>query len=667
MTLKLHSPDLTCQNIAKIAELFPNVLTEHTDEHGNTVPAIDFELLRQELSSSIVEGSQERYRLDWVGKREAILTANRPIYKTLRPYKDESVQFDTTQNLFIEGDNLDALKLLQDTYLGAVKMIYIDPPYNTGNDFIYNDDFATDSEDYLAKSEQYDDIGNRLTINTESNGRFHSDWLSMMYARLKLARNLLADDGVIFISIDDNEQANLKRLCDEVFGVDNFVANIAVEISKTQGMKVKSAQNGNIVKNHEYILSYARDSQFALQDRKPLYDKADVWDNHFNSVIIEKNGVYEKLSITDYIKSNNHEIYDIFKKYNLIKSDKITVDSIEKGIIIDKNIKKYFYEDIANLVYQEMACSISIPSNIMAKLKSGEIIAYDKYLLNLSSGGSLRQYRNLKETLKINNEYFSEYSRVTIRGALWKGFYSDMMNVAKEGNIDYKNGKKPVRLIKQLLEWLNRDNAIVLDFFAGSATTAHAVMQLNAEDGGNRKFIMVQLPEPTDVKSEAHKAGFATIAEISKERIRRAGAKISTDHPHVDTGFRVLKIDSSNMKDVYYQPHALTQADLVEMTSHIKDDRTDEDLLFQVMLDFGVPLSLPIDCRTIDGQNVYFVAGNSLVACFDGLSTTIVDEVAKVAPLRFVSSERAIAHDQDKTNIKERFGQLSAQTDVRFI
>ncbi|UYZ68668.1 site-specific DNA-methyltransferase [Moraxella bovis] len=625
MTLKLHSPDLTCQNIAKIAELFPNVLTEHTDEHGNIAPAIDFELLRQELSSFIVEGSQERYRLDWVGKREAILTANRPIYKTLRPYKDESVQFDTTQNLFIEGDNLDALKLLQDTYLGAVKMIYIDPPYNTGNDFIYNDDFATDSEDYLAKSEQYDDIGNRLTINTESNGRFHSDWLSMMYARLKLARNLLADDGVIFISIDDNEQANLKRLCDEVFGVDNFVGQFP-----WRKRTAKSDVPFGVSSDYEYIIICAKSDKFvaSVEGKERKYYETDDFPNRpwrIHDCTTQRTASERPNSFFTMIDPKSGKEYpanpnatwrvtkDTFQEY--YDKGKIVFPDDYDFLKISRPVMRYFKDDDMTKAgdnFGRIAVSTKLPDNI---------------------GMSLNGTKEITE--------------------LFNGKLFDF--------------PKPINLISYFTQIIFDKNALILDFFAGSATTAHAVMQLNAEDGGNRKFIMVQLPEPTDVKSEAHKAGFATIAEISKERIRRAGAKISTDHPHVDTGFRVLKIDSSNMKDVYYQPHALTQADLVEMTSHIKDDRTDEDLLFQVMLDFGVPLSLPIDCRTIDGQNVYFVAGNSLVACFDGLSTTIVDEVAKVTPLRFVSSERAIAYDQDKTNIKERFGQLSAQTDVRFI
>ncbi|MBE9590575.1 site-specific DNA-methyltransferase [Moraxella sp. K127] len=617
MTLKLHSPDLTCQNIAKIAELFPNVLTEHTDEHGNTVPAIDFELLRQELSSSIVEGSQERYRLDWVGKREAILTANRPIYKTLRPYKDESVQFDTTQNLFIEGDNLDALKLLQDTYLGAVKMIYIDPPYNTGNDFIYNDDFATDSEDYLAKSEQYDDIGNRLTINTESNGRFHSDWLSMMYARLKLARNLLSEQGLIFLAIGEEECCNLQVMANEVFGRNNYYGTISWTAT-TKAMNAGSAKY-KLQKSEEYIHVYGR---VPMQEHENFH--------------LELKGYKEYPFVSE--NGDKYRLEEIQQRKNI-------------GI---KRSEKMVFEILGVMPQNEYRWTIGFDTAKQLE-KNGDVI--------LQKGKVIRKIYEKDESSESHFPLWANFSDGYGTSETGKALLREILG--KEHGFETV---KPIELIEKLLFHFTSDNDIILDFFAGSGTTAHAVMQMNAKNkNSHRQFIMVQVNEPTKEGSDTHKAGYKTISDLTKDRLRLAGAKISTDHPHVDTGFRVLKIDSSNMKDVYYQPHALTQADLVEMTSHIKDDRTDEDLLFQVMLDFGVPLSLPIDCRTIDGQNVYFVAGNSLVACFDGLSTTIVDEVAKVAPLRFVSSERAIAYDQDKTNIKERFGQLSAQTDVRFI
>lgn len=447
----------------------------------------------------------------------------------------------------------------------------------------------------------------------------------MMYARLKLARNLLADDGVIFISIDDNEQANLKRLCDEVFGVDNFVGQFP-----WRKRTAKSDVPFGVSSDYEYIIICAKSDKFvaSVEGKERKYYETDDFPNRpwrIHDCTTQRTASERPNSFFTMIDPKSGKEYpanpnatwrvtkDTFQEY--YDKGKIVFPDDYDFLKISRPVMRYFKDDDMTKAgdnFGRIAVSTKLPDNI---------------------GMSLNGTKEITE--------------------LFNGKLFDF--------------PKPINLISYFTQIIFDKNALILDFFAGSATTAHAVMQLNAEDGGNRKFIMVQLPEPTDVKSEAHKAGFATIAEISKERIRRAGAKISTDHPHVDTGFRVLKIDSSNMKDVYYQPHALTQADLVEMTSHIKDDRTDEDLLFQVMLDFGVPLSLPIDCRTIDGQNVYFVAGNSLVACFDGLSTTIVDEVAKVTPLRFVSSERAIAYDQDKTNIKERFGQLSAQTDVRFI
>lgn len=666
---EMHSPNLVDENTSKIAELFPHCVTEAKDDNGNLKRAIDFDLLRQELSQSLVEGGQERYRLDWPGKRQAILEANSPIAKMLRPAREESVNFDTTENLFIEGDNLEALKLLQESYLGKVKMIYIDPPYNTGNDFIYEDDFAEDTSEFLHRSEQVDEDGNRLVTNTESNGRFHSDWLTMMYSRLKLARNLLSDDGIIFISIDDNEVHNLRKLCDETFGYNNFLIEICVEISKTQGMKVKAAQNGRIVKNHEYILVYSKDVNMSLHDRQPLYDRTTIWDNHFNKVILKEGSNYKTYNLGDFIAENKPEIFKLFSDHKLLERNKVTSTSIEKGILINTDIRNFFYKDFSDFIFQEMACSITIPKSLKEELKKNDVIEYEKYLLTISSGGKLRQYRSLAETINISDEHKPQLERVTIRGALWKGFYSDMMNVAKEGDTDFKNGKKPLRLIAQLAKWVNRKDGIVMDFFAGSSTTAHSIIQLNAQDGGTRKFIMVQLPEKTNTGS----ATLDTVAEISKERIRRAGKKVLEDNKDkegiedLDIGFRVLKIDSTNMKEVYYTPDEYSQAQLDILESHIKEDRTSEDLLFQVMLDWGVPLSLPIEVKEIQGHPVYYVGFNSLVACFDSLTPELVNEIAKDEPLKFVTSERAISHDQDKTNIKARFAQLSPETDVRFI
>ena len=629
--LKMHSPNLVDSNIEKIAELFPNCITEIRSEDGELSKGVDFDLLRQELSEVLVDGPQERYRLDWPGKKEAILAANAPIAKTLRPCREESVSFDTTENLFIEGDNLDALKLLQENYLGKVKMIYIDPPYNTGNDFIYEDDFAENVDEFLERSNQFDEEGNRLVANTESNGRFHSDWLSMIYSRLKLARNLLSDDGVIFISIDDNEQANLKRICDEVFGERMFVGQFP-----WRKRTAKSDVPFGVSSDYEFVFVYAKSSKFlaSVEGKVRKYYETDdfpgrPWRTHdltkqttaaerpnsFFTMINPRDGVgYPANPLRTWAVTT-----DTFDDY--YRAGKIVFPGDYDFLSITNPVMRYFKDDDmakAGEAFGRIAVSTKLPDDI---------------------GMSLNGTKEITELFQ---------------GKLF-GY------------------PKPVALIKYLAEILFDKNSLILDFFAGSATTAHAVMQLNAEDGGNRKFIMVQLPEETDEKSEAYKAGYPTIAEISKERIRRAGAKILADNAdkegieNLDIGFRVLKVDSSNMKDVYYKPELLEQADLLDLADNIKDDRSAEDLLFQVMLDEGIELSLPIERKEILGQSVYYVAGNSLVACFDRLSLALVDEVAQAQPLLFVSAEQSIQVDQDKRNIKERFKQLSPTTDVKFI
>lgn len=611
--LKMHTPNLTDANIAKLAELFPHCITESHDSKGNLIRAVDFDLLRQELSGVVVEGDQERYRLDWVGKKQAMLTANAPITKTLRPQREQSVDFDTTQNLFIEGDNLDALKLLQESYLDKVKMIYIDPPYNTGNDFIYKDNFAESTQTFLERSEQIDEEGNRLVANTESNGRYHSDWLSMMYSRLKLARNLLTDDGVIFISIDDNEQANLKRLCDEIFGAESFIAQISWRRQDGQ------TNIGQIARVKEYVFLYGKSNKVRL-GRLPLSEKAKK-DYQYQ----DERGYYGRGRLREPVRGRYN--------YDLKSPQGTTAQG--PWLISLEEFQKLEKEDL-----------IHWPEN----------------------GGSPRRKIYLNDMLKkgqISNDFWNIEYGTNQRASL---------EVEKLLGGRYFDFPKPTSLLANILNiGLVDSNALILDFFAGSATTAHAVMQLNAEDGGNRRFIMVQLPEATDTKSEAYKAGYPTIAEISKERIRRAGVKIKAENAdqagieQLDTGFRVLKVDDSNMQDVYYRPQDLTLDLVAQMVDHIKSDRSDEDLLFQVMLDLGLELSLPIECRQIDGQDVYFVADNSLVACFNNLSMAIIDEVATMQPLYFVSCERAIQQDHDKANFKERFGQLSHKTDVRFI
>jgi adenine-specific DNA-methyltransferase len=605
--LKLHSPDFTQANITKLAELFPNCVTETRQIDGTLKKAIDFDRLRQELSSSIVEGPQERYQLNWPGKREVLLTANAPIAKTLRPYREESVDFDSTQNLYIEGDNLDALKLLQSTYLGKVKMIYIDPPYNTGNDFIYEDDFAEDTATYLQRSNQKDEAGNRLVANNESNGRFHSDWLSMMYPRLKLARNLLRDDGVIFISIDDNEQANLKRLCDEVFGEDNFLTQIVWKKSYGGGAKSKHS-----VVLHEYILMYAKLKESIGEIELPPND--DVLKYYkFKDSKFEQRGPYRKQPLA----TNSMD-----ERPNL----KFPITFGEYEIWPEKQ-----WQWSQNRVEQ----AIQNDELVFTKKSDGWTVDYKQYLKN--EQGEVR-----------GSKLYS-----LIEGPYTQIGTSEIKEIFGEGKVF--TFPKPSGLIKHILRCFEKDD-LVMDFFSGSAVTAHAVMQLNAEDAstgsaqaGKRRFIMVQLPETCDEKSEACKAGYKTIAEIGKERIRRAGklilkalgvenlegnsvgealastssslqveAKASptntfpTKATIPDIGFRVLKVDSSNMKDVYYTPDHTSQADLEQFTDNIKDDRTPEDLLFQVLLDWGVDLSLPITQETIAGFTVLFVDGNAL-------------------------------------------------------
>ena len=636
--LKMRSPNLVDSNIEKISALFPNCITETKDENGELKKAIDFDLLKQELSQVIVEGEQERYRLDWVGKKEAILTANAPIAKTLRPCREESVNFDKTENLFIEGDNLEALKLLQENYLGKVKMIYIDPPYNTGKDFIYEDDFAESTSKFFERSNQVDEEGNRLIANTDTNGRFHSDWLSMMYSRLKLARNLLRDDGVIFISIDDNEQANLKKICDEAFGAMNFVECLPV-VRSANGLGSKMGFSTN----HDYILVYKKE---ILKNKTFLGMKpSDEYIDRFN-----KEDRYGKYKIDGLFR----------KKGQGAKREESP--GCFYPIYYNQKTGEVFLEKQANLI------------EIFPKLPNGgdgrwvwsKDFAKDKmFRIYASEGGTIYLKDYWKDDLRQKPR--SVFSKTT--------YLTDMATNELTSLFGEKlfSTPKPVGLLFDLLDNVLDKNDIVLDFFAGSSTTAHAVMQLNAEDGGNRKFIMVQLPEKTDEKSEAFKAGYKSIAEISKERIRRAGKKIIEDNANkegienLDIGFRVLKIDSTNMKDVYYTPDALKQADMLDLASNIKDDRTSEDLLFQVMLDWGLELSLPIERKTVAGKEVFYVAGNSLVACFDDLTFDVVDEVAKDHPLRFVSAEKAIHLDHDKTNIKERFKQLSPDTEVKFL
>ena len=617
--LKMHSPDLTQANIAKLAELFPNCVAEAAGADGVLKRSIDFDQLRQELTGSLVEGPQERYQLNWPGKREALLTANAPIAKTLRPCREESVDFDTTQNLFIEGDNLDALKLLQETYLNKVKMIYIDPPYNTGNDFIYEDDFAEDSEAYKQRSNQQDVHGNRLTANTEANGRFHSDWLSMMYSRLRLARNLLSDDGVLFISIDDGEIANLRKICDEVFGEDKFIAEL---IWKSRQNKDNRTKNGASV-DHEYVLTYGKSIRGADRNlngySNPDKDSRGDWTSA-NMV---------GLATADR-RPNLH--YDLIHPVT-----KVNYGCPQMGWRYDRNT--------------------------MAKL-----IQEDRIIWPVSVDGRPRRKAFVED---LNSEQ-TGFSSIVGKDLYTRSGTADIELLFGQRIMDFP---KPVGLLEELIQQAATDkDCIVLDFFSGSATTAHAVMSLNSTDGGLRRFVMVQLSEPCDEKSAAINAGYKTIADVGKERIRRAGKKIKNDNAgktgvdKLDVGFRVLKIDSSNMKEVFYTPDTVSQDLLSDQVNNIREDRTAEDLLFQVLLDWGVDLALPISKETIAGKTVYFVDGNALAACFEeGVSEEFVKLLAQRQPLRVVFRDAGFTSDSVKINVEQIFKLMSPSTEVKCI
>ncbi len=608
--LKMETKDLIKENIEKIAELFPNVITEAKDEKGNLVKAVDFELLKQELSDRVVEGDRERYRLTWPGKKEAMLLANLPTSKTLRPVKEESVDWENTGNIYIEGDNLEVLKILQESYLNKIKCIYIDPPYNTGKDFIYRDNFRQSREEYLADSGQVDDDSNRLFQNTETNGRFHSDWLSMMYPRLKLARNLLREDGVIFISIDDNEVHNLRKICDEVFGERNF---ICMFIWKSKLGKVGTT---NIISHtHEYVVAYSKSIE------KICFR------------MVEKHTEERKENLRQWGQADR-------------KEDR---PSMFYPIVID-GIEIYPIRDDGSEGRWRVG-----KDTAMKLLDEGK-------LQYIKKGNKYEIYRLFDARIsKIPYEtVLPREIGTTANGAI------DLKNMDMQRIFDYS---KPKELIKFLIFLIIDKDFLILDFFSGSATTAHAVMQLNAEDGGNRKYIMVQLPEPCDEKSEAYKAGFKTISEIGKERIRRAAKKIKEETgADIDYGFRVFKVDSSNMKDVYYRPDELSQQQLEMMVSNIKEDRTGEDLLIQVMLEWGLELSLPMEKRNISGKEVHFVAGNSLVACFDeDVSEELVREIAKEKPLRVVFRDSSFADDAARINVEELFKMLSPTTEIKVI
>lgn len=622
LKLKMRTSNKADENYKKLAEMFPNAVTEAIDETtGKVVRAIDKDVLMQEISCKVVDGNEERYQFTWPDKKKSVLLANAPINKTLRPCREESVDFDGTENLYIEGDNLEVLKLLQETYLGKIKMIYIDPPYNTGNDFVYEDDFAENTDEYLANSGQFDDEGNRLVQNTESNGRFHTDWLNMIYPRLKLAKDLLSDDGVIFISIDDNEVGNLRKVCDEVFGEDNFRNQIVIR----RGAKSVQAQFDTwdkLGQGLEYILFYTKRSDYRFpKQMKPLNDeKCGGWNNHWRGTD-RPTMRYDILGITP-----------------------------EKGQWRWGKDRSYMAIDNYQRMLNETGQSAESVSQLIIDawyLKQNDEID----LLRLSETGKPEHYIPPTNETLLNSSWVDLL--VGSSSEIGQLFSTKVFDTAKLTSI-----------ITRMLNFVN-DDSIILDFFSGSASTAHAVMQLNAEDGGKRKFIMVQIPEETSEKSEAYKAGYKNICEIGKERIRRAAKKIAEENPKAkfDGGFRVLKLDSSNMKDVYYNPEDFYSYFLDNLVDNIKEDRTPEDLLFQVMLDLGILLSSKIEESVIGGKKVFNVENNHLIACFDeNVTEDVINEIAKHKPYYFVMRDSSMANDSVATNFEQIFASYSPDT-----
>lgn len=651
--LNMQTTNIVDENIKRIGEMFPNCLTERLNEEGKPEVAIDFDQLRQELSKDIVEGPEERYQFTWPDKRNAIRLANAPTTDTLRPCREESVNFDTTQNLYIEGDNLQVLKLLRENYLGKVKMIYIDPPYNTGNDFVYNDDFSQDAGDYIHNSGQEDEEGNRLVANTESNGRFHTDWLNMIYPRLKVAKDLLSNEGVIFISIDNNEVKNAIALCNDIFAEKNCLGVIA-NINNPKGR----SDDKYVATAHEYVLVYARDIEkvlwygFEPTDENILrrYNKSDSNGKKYREIDLRKTGEND-------LREDRPNLFYYFY-YNQSTGDFYPSQdgSGRENYIVIRPLREDGKE--GNWRWGMTTALTQIDQLIPKFMPTRKVwgVMQKDYL----EGRSLVKPTSAWTFKDVNSERGTE----------------DFISLGFDKRIFPK--PKPIGTIKRSIILASKTDDFILDFFSGSATTAHAVMQLNAEDGGNRKFIMVQLPEATNEESEAYKAGYKNICEIGKERIRRAGKKIleeqkakqgdlfSGDQKPLDVGFRVLKLDSSNMTDVYYTPEEFSEQLLFE--KNIKGDRTEEDLLFQTMIDLGIELSAKIERTEIAGKTVWNVSDNYLLACFDEeVNETAITEIAKQHPYYFVMRDSSLANDQVADNFEQIFEHYSKDTIRRIL
>ena len=620
--LKMQTVDGVQDNISRIVELFPECITEVSNQMGGVKRAVDFDKLRQLLSSDIVEGNEERYQFTWPDKRKAILAANAPISATLRPCPEESVNFDTTQNLYIEGDNLDVLKCLKETYLHKVKMIYIDPPYNTGNDFVYEDDFAESAAEYLANSGQFDEQGNHLVTNTESNGRFHTDWLNMIYPRLKVARDLLTEDGVIFISIDDNEVENLRKVCDEIFGESNFIATLVWERAYSPKNDAKYISN-----SHDYVLMYAKSAANFVIGRLERTAEANA---RYSNPDNDPRGVWKPSDMS-------------VKTYNAECDYSITTPS---GRVVEPPAGRCW--SLSRNAFRERLQD----NRIWFGSDGNSVPCIKRFITELKHDGmaptSILFYKDVGHSQEGAQEVVSLFGD--------KGVF---------------DGPKPVRLLERLITLANlKEDSIVLDFFSGSATTAHAVMKKNAEKAKHSRFIMVQLPE--EVSDKKKDQGYKNICEIGKERIRRAGAKIKADSPlttqHLDTGFRVLKLDSSNMKDVFYSPKETSQLELFTLVDNVKDDRTSEDLLFQVMLELSATLDSKIEESVVDGKTIYNVAEGYLVACFDQeVSDDVVKAIAKMQPTYAVLRDTSLVDDATATNFEQIFKTYAPNTTTKIL
>lgn len=642
--LKMHTPDLAEENFKKLAALFPNAVTETKDENGNVVRAIDADVLRQEISASVVEGPQERYQFTWPDKKKSVVLANQPIAKTLRLDREKSVGKDgtpgniDTENIYIEGDNLDTLKLLQETYLGKVKMIYIDPPYNTGNDFIYEDDFSQNTDNYLGNSGQFDEEGNRLVQNTESNGRFHTDWLNMIYPRLRLAKDLLTDDGVIFISIDDGELDNLRKACNDVFGASNFVADLCV-VNNLKGRNDKKY----IARANERLLMYVKSPNFV--------EHGLALDEEVVSAYREQDskGLYRLLELRkrggqDTRKDRPNMYYPFYVD---IQTGEVALEPSDKFSQIAFPVKSNGEDGRWRWGKETAAKSLS---ELYGKKVGDKYNIYQKDYLESEDGA--RRVR--PKSVLSGASYSTDVSTKEYRSIM--------------GKIDFNNPKSTT-LLSDLIIYATQpdEEALIMDFFSGSGTTAHAMFKANAEENGNRRFIMVQLPEQTDVKSDAYKSGYKTICDIGEERIRRAGKKIKEESPltttDLDIGFRVFKVDSTNMEDVYYRPADYNQGQMELFADNIKPDRTPEDLLFQVMLDLGILLSSDIQETEIAGKKVFSVADGYLIACFDkDVTEETVKAIAQKQPVYAVFRDSSMASDSVATNFEQIFETYSPRT-----